>query len=139
MVTPSVWLVKDIAPASWPNKTPSKLTIRDGKRTLLMFRTGILAPVIFSLISTAAFAQDARQFTCTGTMIEPSAMSQSPETVVLTLGPAQKVTLDVGKGMVDARRLSDNKSNQSSERKSSRVSTFTTPATSSSSTRPGIS
>ena len=73
------------------------MTIRDGKGTLSMFRTGILAPVIFSLISTAAFAQDARQFTCTGTMIEPSAMSQSPETV-----PAQKVTLDVGKGVVNA-------------------------------------
>jgi molybdate transport system substrate-binding protein len=29
--------------------------------------------------------------TCSGTMIEPSAMSPSPETVVLTLGPAQKI------------------------------------------------
>ena len=44
--------------------------------------------------ASVSFAQDARQFTCTGTMIEPSAMSQSPETVVLTLGPGQKIALN---------------------------------------------
>jgi hypothetical protein len=74
-----------------------------------MFRAGVLAPLIFGFMSIAAFAQDARQFACTGTMIEPSAMSPSPQTVVMTLGPAQKVTLDLGKGVVNARRLSDNK------------------------------
>jgi hypothetical protein len=31
------------------------------------------------------------------------------ETVVLTLGPAQKVKLDLGNGVVNARRVSDNK------------------------------
>ena len=31
-------------------------------------------------------------------------MSQSPETVILTLGPAQKITLDLGKGSVNARK-----------------------------------
>jgi hypothetical protein len=36
-------------------------------------------------------------------------MSQSPETVVLTLGPGQKIALDLGKGVVSVRRLSDNK------------------------------
>jgi hypothetical protein len=55
------------------------------------------------------FAEDARQLTCSGTMIEPTAMSQSPETVILTLGPAQKVTLDLGKGVGNARKVSDNK------------------------------
>ena len=74
-----------------------------------MFRTGILALLIFGFTNIAALAQDARQFTCTGTMIEPSAMSPSPETVVMALGPAQKITLDLGKGVVNARRLSDNK------------------------------
>src|SRR5262245_22331866 len=76
---------------------------------LSMFRTIILVPLIVGLTSIAAFAQDTRQFTCTGTMIEPSAMSQSPETVVMTLGPAQKITLDIGKGVMNARRVSDNK------------------------------
>ena len=73
-----------------------------------MFRT-ILGPLIFGFMNIVAFAQDARQFACTGTMIEPSAMSPSPETVVMTLGPAQKITLDLGKGVVNASRLSDNK------------------------------
>src|SRR5947207_13151888 len=73
-----------------------------------MFRTSTMALLIIAF-SIAAFAQDARQFTCSGTMIEPSAMSQSPETVLLTLGPAQKVTLDLGQGVVNARQVSDNK------------------------------
>src|SRR5437763_13299640 len=74
-----------------------------------MSPTSTVALLIIVFVSNAAFAQDARQFTCSGTMIEPSAMSPSPETVVLTLGPAQKVTLDLGKGVVNARRVSDNK------------------------------
>jgi hypothetical protein len=68
-----------------------------------------MAPLIITSFSIAAFAQDAMQFTCSGTMIEPSAMSSSPETVVLTLGPAQTVTLDLGQGVVNARRVSNNK------------------------------
>ena len=74
-----------------------------------MFRTSILASLLMAFSSIAAFAEDARQLTCTGTMIEPSAMSPSPETVVLTLGPGQKIALDLGKGVVNVRRLSDNK------------------------------
>ena len=74
-----------------------------------MLRAGVLGPLIFGFMSIAAFAQDARQFACTGTMIEPSGMSTSPQTVVMTLGPAQKVTLDLGNGVVNAHRVSGNK------------------------------
>ena len=74
-----------------------------------MFRISTSAPLIIAFFSIVAFAQDARQFTCSGTMIEPSAMSSSPATVVLTLGPAQKITLDLGQGVVNARRVNDNK------------------------------
>ena len=74
-----------------------------------MFRARILAPLIVCFTSVAVFAEEARQLTCNGAMIEPNAMSQSPETVTLTLGPAQKVTLDPGQGVVNARKLSDNK------------------------------
>ena len=74
-----------------------------------MFRTSMFTPLIFGFTSIAAFAEDARQLTCTGTMIEPSGMSPSPETAVLTLGPAKKITLDLGQGVVNARRMSDNK------------------------------
>jgi hypothetical protein len=74
-----------------------------------MFWTSALALLIFGSASVAAFAEDARQLTCSGTMIEPGGMSPSPETAVLTLGPAKKVTLDLGKGVVNARTVSDNK------------------------------
>jgi hypothetical protein len=74
-----------------------------------MFRTSTLALLLIAFSSIAVFAEDARQLSCSGTMIEPSAMSPSPEIVVLTLGPAQKITLDLGKGVVNARKVSDNK------------------------------
>jgi hypothetical protein len=38
-----------------------------------MFRTSILA-MIFGFTSITVFAEDARQLTCSGTMIEPNAM-----------------------------------------------------------------
>ena len=102
-----------------------------------MFRTSILA-MIFGFTSITVFAEDARQLTCSGMMIEPSAMSQSPETVILTLGPAQKVTLDLGQRVVNARKVSDNKIQLKFRQKTSRGSIFTIPATYSSSTNPGI-
>ena len=74
-----------------------------------MFRSSILASLIFGFTSIAVFAEDAKQLTCTGMMIEPSAMTQSSETVKLTLGPAQKITLDLGQGPVNARKVSDNR------------------------------
>jgi len=74
-----------------------------------MFWARILAALLLCFISIAVFAEDARQLTCKGMMIEPNAMSQSPETVILTLGPAQRVTLDLGQGVVNAGQVSDNK------------------------------
>ena len=74
-----------------------------------MVRTSMLASLIFGFTSFAASAEEAKQLTCTGMMIEPTAMSQSPETVVLTLEPAQKITVDLGKGAVNVRKVSDNK------------------------------
>jgi hypothetical protein len=82
--------------------------VRDWLGAASMFRTSILA-LIFGFTSITVFAEDARQLTCSGMMIEPSAMSQSPETVILTLGPAQKVALERGQGVVNARKVSDNK------------------------------
>jgi hypothetical protein len=74
-----------------------------------MLRISVLAPIIFGFTTVAVCAEDARQLTCEGTMIEPAAMSQTPETVKLTLGRAQKVTLDLGQGAIGARVLSNNK------------------------------
>jgi hypothetical protein len=72
-----------------------------------MFRTSILASLVLCFTSVAI--EDARQLTCSGMMIEPPALSQSPETVILILGPARKVTLDLGRGATNARLVSDNK------------------------------
>jgi hypothetical protein len=94
--------------------------------------------LIFGFTSIAVFAEDARQLTCSGMMIEPDAMSQSPETVMLTLGPAKKVTLDLGQGVVNARQVSNNKIQLKFRTKTSRESIFTIPATYSSSTNLGI-
>jgi hypothetical protein len=69
----------------------------------------ILASLVLCFISIAVFAEDARQLTCSGMMIEPPALSQSPQTVILTLGPARKITLDLGRGVMNARFVSDNK------------------------------
>jgi hypothetical protein len=74
-----------------------------------MYRTTMLMPMIFGFTTIAVCAEDARQMTCTGTMIEPSAISQSPKTVSLNLGPAHKVTLDLGQGTMSPRVVSDNK------------------------------
>ena len=75
-----------------------------------MLRASMFAPMVVGFTtSVAVCAEDARQLTCEGTMIEPAAMSQTPKTVKLTLGRAQKVTLDLGQGAISARVLSNNK------------------------------
>ena len=70
--------------------------MRSRWKELADVRTSILASMITASSNIAVLAEEARQLTCSGTMIEPSAMSPSPETVVLTLGPAQKIALDLG-------------------------------------------
>jgi hypothetical protein len=75
-----------------------------------MIRTNCLIGVILTLTGCATYAADApRQLSCTGVMIEPTAVSQSPKTVKITVGPAQKIALDLGEGSINARQLSDNK------------------------------
>jgi hypothetical protein len=73
-----------------------------------MFRAIMLMPMILGFTTIAVCAEDARQMTCAGTMIEPSAISQSPKTVSLNLGPAHKITLDLGQGTMSTRVVSDN-------------------------------
>jgi hypothetical protein len=53
-----------------------------------------MAVLIVAFFSIAALAHDARQFTCSGTMIETTALSSSPATLVTTLEPGQKITLE---------------------------------------------
>jgi hypothetical protein len=75
-----------------------------------MFRISTMAVLIVAFFSIATLAQDARQFTCSGTMIEPTALSSSPATLVMTLEPGQKITLELSQDdVLNARGLSDNK------------------------------
>jgi hypothetical protein len=74
-----------------------------------MFRASVAAPLIFALATIAVWAENAQQLTCSGTMIEPAAISQSPTSVKLSIGPAQKISIDLGQGTVSARVVSDNK------------------------------
>jgi hypothetical protein len=75
-----------------------------------MLRAGMLSSFIFSFMATIALgAEDTQRLRCEGTMIEPAAVSQSPETVKLALGPARKISLDLGKGAIKARVVSDNR------------------------------
>ena len=42
-----------------------------------MLRISVLAPIIFGFTTVAVCAEDARQLTCDGSMIEPAAISES--------------------------------------------------------------
>ena len=66
--------------------------------------------MILGFTIVAGYAEEkTRELSCTGLMIEPSAVSQSPKTVKLSLGSAQKVAVDLGQGSINARLVSDNK------------------------------
>jgi hypothetical protein len=69
----------------------------------------MLVPMVLGFTAIAVSAEDAQQMTCTGTMIEPNGISQSPKTVNLNLEPAHKVTLDLGQGAMNVRIVSNNK------------------------------
>jgi hypothetical protein len=74
-----------------------------------MIRASILVPIVLGFTSTVAHDDDARPLTCTGVMIEPTAVEQSSKTVQLSLGPKGKVAVDLGQGNVNAQVVSDNK------------------------------
>ena len=67
--------------------------------------TAMMVLVVFS----AHAAGNQRQLSCSGSLIEPTALAASPKSVKLTLGPGQEAALDVGRGNNDVRVVSDNK------------------------------
>ena len=67
---------------------------------------------LFALSFSITFghAEEAtRQLACTGSLIAPDAVSQTDRTLQLSIGPKQKVALDLGKGNMNARVTSNNK------------------------------
>jgi hypothetical protein len=68
----------------------------------------VMAAATVSMIEIV-HAQEARRLSCTGAMIAPSALTQAPKTVKLTIGPGREVTYDLGEGQVTGRTISNNK------------------------------
>ena len=71
----------------------------------------MLKGITLAFVVSAAHAADSLQFTCTGDMIEPAGLARAPITVNAVLSPANKVSkvsVDLGKGSIDAPVLSNN-------------------------------
>jgi hypothetical protein len=70
----------------------------------------IVPAAILALMVVAGNAEEGTRqlFSCAGVMIEPAAISQSPKTIRLSIGPSRKVAVDLGQGNVNARVVSDN-------------------------------
>src|SRR6266436_5194372 len=92
-----------------PGKAGAASMIRTNMVVPLVVARIVLAPIVPGLAAIAAQAEAARPLSCTGMMIEPTAVEQSSKTVQLSLGPKGKVAVDLGQGNVDARLVSDNK------------------------------
>ena len=82
-------------------------TVKSQYRVIRMHRATALAAIIWAMTITSAPAEEAQELTCTGAMIEPAGESQASQTLKMGLGP--KVTLNLGKGAVQTRTLSNNK------------------------------
>ena len=72
-----------------------------------------LAAFVLALISlSTAQAADSLKLACTGDMIEPAGLAKAPITIAAMFSPAtqvSKVSVDLGKGAIDAPVLSNNK------------------------------
>jgi len=74
-----------------------------------MIRNTVAVTVFLIASLLSAHAEKSRQFSCTGSMIEPTSLAPSPRNVKLTLGSAQNVGIDLGQGSSNARVLSNNR------------------------------
>ncbi len=74
-----------------------------------MIRSNPLALIILGLAVVSANATDTTKLSCTGVLIEPAGIAQTPKTLKFNIGPDQKISLDLGQGSSDAQVESDNK------------------------------
>jgi hypothetical protein len=89
-----------------PSLRPSALIAKEDTK----MRTKLLvAAIIFGLpVVPGHAAQEQKQLSCTGNLIESAAAEGKPSTLKLSLGPRKNVTLDLGDGSIKARTASDN-------------------------------
>jgi hypothetical protein len=67
----------------------------------------MVAVILGSAIVAVSAEERTRQFSCTGSMIEPTGLSQSPKTVRMSLS-SQTLMLDLGQGNINPRVVSNN-------------------------------
>jgi hypothetical protein len=68
-----------------------------------------IAVIATTMIGVAHAANEPLSFSCSGTMIEPTALTASPKSVRLVLSPPQKIEIDLGQGFSKAQAMSDNR------------------------------
>lgn len=77
-----------------------------------MVKTIVLAVISLAVVSVSAAASaDSLKFSCTGDMIEPAGLAKAPTSLTAIFSPAKKVSkvsVDLGKGSIDAPVLSNN-------------------------------
>jgi hypothetical protein len=74
-----------------------------------MFRSIVLAAIIILSMNAAHAAEESLRFSCNGNMIEPTSLAPSPKSMQLVLGPAHKISIDLGQGDSTAQETSNNK------------------------------
>jgi hypothetical protein len=71
-------------------------------------RRATIVVITTTMIGAAHAANEPLRFSCSGTMIEPTALTASPKTVRLVLN-SQKIEIDLGQGFSNAQVMSDNR------------------------------
>jgi hypothetical protein len=74
-----------------------------------MLRAAMIVLAVTAVMDSAYAAQASRQFSCSGNMIEPASFAQSPASARLMVGSSNKVSVDLGKGDLKGRVMSNNK------------------------------
>jgi hypothetical protein len=74
-----------------------------------MFRTAIVGLAMAAMMDAAHAAPASQQFSCSGNLIEPANLAQSPKSGRLIVSPSNKVSLDLGQGDLKGRVTSDNR------------------------------
>jgi hypothetical protein len=72
-----------------------------------MRRLGISTAAVVLMLIGSAHSQETRQLSCTGAMIEPTALARTPRTIRLTINPSN-IAVDTGENRLDARVVSNN-------------------------------
>jgi hypothetical protein len=73
-----------------------------------MFRGAIVGLTMAATMGAAHATQGSRQFTCSGSMYEPSGLAPAPKSGRLIISPTDKISLNLGQGDLKTNLMSDN-------------------------------